>query len=215
MYDSISEKINLLLKQEGISGMELARKLQMPPSTIKKIRSKEITNPTIATLAQIANYFSVTIEYLLSKSTPYSESQDFVQPALNLPMINWRKIAIQNKSLSINNEQNELANNFALTIEPSKYKIFPLGGTLIIDPNTVANHLDYVIVKRNGYKISIKQFIIEKSEYFLKSIQSQKHIHKIDNYHIIGVVINYIKQLRNKPSFQSSSKINADIIMEI
>ena len=49
------------------SGSELARQLSIPPPSINRILSGQVTDPRISTLILLADYFDVGIDQLLGR----------------------------------------------------------------------------------------------------------------------------------------------------
>lgn len=63
----ISQRIELLLEREGIQQKQLAEFLVMPPSTLNGYMKGRRDFP-ITVIVNIANYFSVSTDYLLGLS---------------------------------------------------------------------------------------------------------------------------------------------------
>lgn len=191
MFESIGKKINLLMSKAGISGMQLARELGIPASTIKKIRSKEITNPTVATLVPIARYFSVTIEYLLESGEESEISEHPSKQYIDLPLISWEEAA-QLK----NTDQ-----GFALLIVSNNEAIFPLGSLIIIEPSTQIEHNDFVIIVENTQqKAMLRRFIYREGIGYLCSIDDvsvNSIVPFTAEYRLLGVVVEYKKRFKN------------------
>ena len=49
------------------SGSDLARQLDIPPPTINRLLSGQVTDPRCSTLILLADYFDVTIEQILGR----------------------------------------------------------------------------------------------------------------------------------------------------
>ena len=63
--ETIGDKIKLLRNKQGLTQDELARKSDLPYTTLTKIESNVITKPTIQTVVKIANGLGVTIDNLM------------------------------------------------------------------------------------------------------------------------------------------------------
>jgi transcriptional regulator with XRE-family HTH domain len=65
--ETIGDKIKLLRNKQGLTQDELARKSDLPYTTLTKIESNVITKPSIQTVVKIANGLRITIDSLIKK----------------------------------------------------------------------------------------------------------------------------------------------------
>ena len=63
--ETIGDKIKQLRNKHGLTQDELARKSDLPYTTLTKIESNVITKPTIQTVMKIANGLGITIDSLM------------------------------------------------------------------------------------------------------------------------------------------------------
>jgi len=63
--ESIGDKIKKIRNKQGITQDELARRADLPYTTLTKIESNVITKPTIQTVVKIAKGLGITIDVLL------------------------------------------------------------------------------------------------------------------------------------------------------
>ncbi|QQS44135.1 helix-turn-helix transcriptional regulator [Candidatus Roizmanbacteria bacterium] len=63
--ETIGDKIKQLRNKQGLTQDELARKSDLPYTTLTKIESNVITKPTIQTVMKIANGLGITIDNLM------------------------------------------------------------------------------------------------------------------------------------------------------
>jgi len=63
--ETIGDKIKQLRNKQGLTQDELARKSDLPYTTLTKIESNVITKPTIQTVVKIASGLGVTIDNLM------------------------------------------------------------------------------------------------------------------------------------------------------
>ena len=171
------------MAKEGISGMKLAKRLGIPASTFKKIRSQEITNPTLATLVPIARYFSVSLEYFLQADDHFNNIENISKHPHDLPLLSWIE-AIQFPNISpshscyVNAGHHYGAQVFALCIEAEHEALFPLGSFILVDSNVQPKHRDWVIsINDNQSHAVLKQWVNQKE------------------YRLLGVVIEYRREL--------------------
>ena len=66
--ETIGDKIKLLRNKQGLTQDELARKSDLPYTTLTKIETNVITNPSIQTVVKIANGLGITIDNLLKQN---------------------------------------------------------------------------------------------------------------------------------------------------
>jgi transcriptional regulator with XRE-family HTH domain len=63
--ETIGNKIKQLRNKQGLTQDELARKSDLPYTTLTKIESSVITKPSIQTVVKIANGLGITIDNLM------------------------------------------------------------------------------------------------------------------------------------------------------
>lgn len=64
----LGEKIDLLIKELGITQKEFAKQIDISPSTIATWKSKNIL-PPIETISRIADFFQVSLEWLVTEDS--------------------------------------------------------------------------------------------------------------------------------------------------
>jgi len=63
--ETIGDKIKQLRNKQGLTQDELARKADLPYTTLTKIETNVITKPSIQTVVKIANGLGITIDNLM------------------------------------------------------------------------------------------------------------------------------------------------------
>ena len=63
--ETIGDKIKLLRNKQGLTQDELARKSDLPYTTLTKIETNVITKPSIQTVMKVANGLGVSIDNLI------------------------------------------------------------------------------------------------------------------------------------------------------
>jgi transcriptional regulator with XRE-family HTH domain len=63
--ETIGDKIKLLRNKQGLTQDELARKSDLPYTTLTKIETNVITKPTIQTVVKIAKGLGVSLDDLM------------------------------------------------------------------------------------------------------------------------------------------------------
>ncbi len=79
MVSIIYQRVDQLCKENGISINKLENTLDFSPSTIQKW--KAVTSPSVEKVSAIANYFNVTVDYLIGRSDIRSTAQDILNDA--------------------------------------------------------------------------------------------------------------------------------------
>lgn len=70
------KNLNALLESQNISRAELARRLNIAPSTINSWYSKGCDNISLRFIVKIANYFNVTIDDLVNGTITIEKNDD-------------------------------------------------------------------------------------------------------------------------------------------
>lgn len=206
-FDKLSNNLHLLMADARINANELARRTGIPASSIKKIRNNDNPNPTLSTLAPIAQYFAITVSQLIgdialpskqASSPSYSTELD----SNAIPIITWDEIEawphISTRDHPvIHPDRAHTQNAFGLTVTENNWGIFTKDTLLLIEPTAEPQQHDYVIIKKDKQNTcSIKQILIEDGELFLKSTQVDNYILLKTHETILGVIIEYRKYLR-------------------
>lgn len=65
---TLTDKLNLLMKEKGITKMDLSRGSGIPYSTITSFYDKGTDNVKLSTLKKIAEFFDCSLDYLVDDS---------------------------------------------------------------------------------------------------------------------------------------------------
>ena len=80
------EKISSLCDERGISGYKLCKDIGMQPSVLTDLKKGRQTGLTAKNADKVANYFGVSVGYLLG-----NEPKKSLSPKQPLPYIRYRK----------------------------------------------------------------------------------------------------------------------------
>jgi SOS-response transcriptional repressor LexA len=212
MFDKLSDNLNLLMAEVHISADELARRTGLPASTIKKIRNRYNPNPTLTTLLPLARYFLVTLGQLVgNEPLPaerikgiYLENVDVMR---HVPILSWLEsldsshVKTQSHA-TITTEHDYSQQVYALIVEEDDWENLVKGTALIIDPTLTAEHRDFALVYKEGQSVpTLKQILYDEGQIYLKSVVQGYNIVLLTPEHkILGVVVEYKKQLRKNNS---------------
>ena len=70
---SFGKTLRILIEERNMTQKELAKQLNLAPSTIGNY-IQDVREPDFSTLKVLANYFDVSIDYLLNNTFPYTSS---------------------------------------------------------------------------------------------------------------------------------------------
>src|SRR5687767_1285630 len=90
LENHLSDNLDFLMGKSKLSANDLSSHIAIPPVTIRKLRTGEITNPTFETISPIAKFFDVSLDEIffnnLAKKGP--SKKNFSQ----IPLIQWSEI---------------------------------------------------------------------------------------------------------------------------
>lgn len=208
MSEILSKNLNLLMAEARLNAEELSRRINLPASTIKKIRNNKDVNPTLSTLVPLAKYFSLTISQLVGDE-PFPESRIkgsyMINPGVlsQIPLISWQDAMtwpdINNKYYStISTEHQYSKNAYGLLVEEETWENLAKDTALLVDPALPAESRDFIIVHKLGQKTpTLKQALFDEGQLYLKPVIQGYNIGVFTNEHkILGVVVEYKKYLK-------------------
>lgn len=201
----LADNLQNLLKANHLTLNQIAKDLEMPVMTVRRLFSGETSNPRISTLKLLADYFKVSIDALITKRQQASNEFSKKTKTHFLPLLKWSTVKKINtiKELDLNSwndwqvvtldEDNEIsASAFALTSRPSMSPRFPLGSIFIIDPETQATDGDIILIKfKKNDELTLRKLILDPPQKQLQSIITEPNIFPyVEKEHvIIGVNI--------------------------
>lgn len=200
LLEMLSKNVNVLMDKAHISASELGRRINLPASTIKKIRNCDAPNPTVATLLPIARYFSLTLSQLVGdENMPYYAVHGSLQ---KVPVLSWDEVVLHTQNTVLTSrticvDPPESPSAYALVVEQNNLDNLSEGTLLIINPEIKPKHLDLVIVHKIGQtSVCLKQWIDELGEIYMKPLISGCPFAAFTQEHaILGVVTEYRKRL--------------------
>ena len=210
IISTLSNNLIKLLKLSRTNEAELARKLNITYNTIHRLVSGTTSDPKLSTLNQIAKYFNVSLDMLLSDQSKF-HGLDGERPRF-VPIFTWEAIKSNNFMRDFNyenwekwlpiatNEKNIINDNcYALASTKSMQPRFPIGTTFIIKPDEPPIDGDLIIIKfKDDQSVSLRELIIDSPEWQLCPISPGSKNLILDNekIEIIGVVILTLIQTR-------------------
>lgn len=184
--DKINTILSYLMEECAIEDIALSRKTGVPPATIARLRTYENTNPTIATLKPLANFFKITIGQLignepLSPNRIEGYSMDINIVASIVPVLKWDQI-----SYWLNNDKPELKikqwipteknfskKSFAIKLKNDYGLFLKKDSIVILDPEKQYKNGDFVLIVDKKMIFQIMQIMQNDESTYLKSINPE------------------------------------------
>lgn len=201
---TLAENLQFLLEQHEINGSDLAKSLNIPYNTIHRILKGTTSDPRISTLQQIADYFKVSIDFLLDSNAS--------NEGYSVPLLSWealtqdhfieqidRKNWHRNIKIPQMDTINDLSRVFALEGTRSMQPRFPLGTTFIIGLQEEPLDGDLVLIKfKENNTVTLRDLIMDSPYWQLNAIipGSPPLIFKHQSHTIMGVVLLTLIQTR-------------------
>jgi transcriptional regulator with XRE-family HTH domain len=151
---NLANNLHKLMSDARLTSSELGRHLNLPAATIKKLRTGENKNPTIATLSPIAKHFRINISQLIGEEPLIDHNQTLLYPSNHnnhisynsdmfthaVPLINWNETITWhlNQTDAINRQQIVVGQSvskqaYALLLH-TNYSLFRKDGIIIVEP---------------------------------------------------------------------------------
>lgn len=212
--DNLPKNISILMEKNGISESDLARALNIPYNTIRRLASGFTTDPRMSTLKLIANYFNIGLDALTGEGDPTSYALAANQSPRSVPILGWSDISdstfMHNINLSswaswqpiaLASTEDLSEQAYALTSRRSMGPRFPLGTVFIIDPDKSPIDGDLVLVKiKESHAVSLRDLIIDPPNWQLLPIieHSPALLYDESKHKIIGIIV--LTMLRTRRS---------------
>ncbi|WP_158614992.1 LexA family transcriptional regulator [Legionella septentrionalis] len=198
---SVCDVLKELLRYKGMTVADLARQVSLPQPTIQRIVAGTYKHPRTNTLKPIAEYFGLTINQLRGLEPVYflpSKRKNIQKiPILKSPQIlPWLDLGSISHQVNHVITDNHLGSkSYAMYMpDTSMEPIIPKGSILLIDPERLPNHGNYIVVKLSSFPESmVRQLITDGVNHFIKPLSSELNLlkHKLlenDDF-IQGVVV--------------------------
>lgn len=205
----LSRNLVTLLKQAGLSEGDLAKNLNIPYMTVKRLASGTTNDPRLSTLQLISDYFKISLDSLIGAQLPTIKTH--LSIPYMVPILTWEMITETNdisqldlskwpnwEPLVLNDSLGTHA--FALKSKSSMQERYPQGTLFIIDPDTKPQDNDIVLVKmlKTG-GISLRELVIDPPHWYLEPIianSSSIQFNQIE-HQIIGVTVLVMLHTKN------------------
>jgi len=206
MFKNLSDNLNMLMAKSRLSSSDLAKRIGIPATTIKRIRNNEQSNPTISTLLPIANYFSITINDLLDTEPLQTrlETHSLSNKENRIPVLSWNEclhydlLNYSEIKRTIATEKKLSLKGYALKLENHDLTFFPPHSYLIVEPKIEPRSGDFIVIAKleNGIA-TIKKYIEDIDKIYLKSLIDDCIVTPLAQDHqILGIVIQSKQELK-------------------
>ena len=148
----------MLRKENGISQAELADKLELSKKTIERLERGE-NNPKMETVCALANYFSVSVDYLLGKEEYHTGEKSKANEK-----VKGKNDSLTNVSDVLTSDNISATERMLWRCAIENIKIDANGGWLVAEINTVEqiSGLDFSEIESCAYRMLQKK-IVEKN----------------------------------------------------
>lgn len=182
--DKLRQNLKNFLVKSRLSENELSRRTGVPQQVINRIMSGINTNPKIATLMPIANYFMISLSQLIG-DTPLPQEVKLNTSHLGwneIPLIEWNMLcnARSNNIDSINNKRilvdtNVSSDCFAVILRGNSMEPrFPKGTILIFDKSKKIKSTSFgLFYIHSTNEIVFRQLFIKGKNNYLKCLNQK------------------------------------------
>lgn len=198
--------IRELMKEHGICESELARRVNLPQTTINRLLLGGTLDPRAHTLKPIADMFGVTIgqlcgfEPLTIPSFPLSEQGNQKIAWRFIPIIHWDQVnswVFTKKNTNpmlhkkwIGTERSLSEDAFALPSLTFMQPRFRKNSVLIIDPKAPFKDGHFIIVALDGINPTVRKIVMDGADTFLKPFDQTQALIKLTKKHIVyGTIV--------------------------
>lgn len=206
--ERISVIMRTLMKEQGLRESELARRVNLPQTTINRLLVGHTEDPRANTLRPIAQFFGISVGQLIGdEQLPekrYTGTRVLAQWAkwASVPVIEWNEIwgwtyqrdrVLSHRSDSrdwLNSERKLSEHAFALRATPFMEPRFTAGSLILIDPEVLPCDGNFIIVSFNGEEPTIRQVLKDGCMVYLKPFDPSLPTVQLSNMHLVyGTVI--------------------------
>jgi len=184
---SLSSNLKSLMGLAKINASELARRTGVAQPIIHRLSTGQNTNPKLATIKPISEYFMVTVSQLIGEEALPSDKSFYRISSEHrgwsrVPLITWQdatdwpgnltRYQEAEDSVFVSTDAHVSKIAYGLKVKGCAMEpIFPEGTTIIVEPNREARDRDFAVVHLRGEKEArLKQVLIDGSDFYLKSL---------------------------------------------
>ncbi len=226
----LSRILRTLMHEVGITVTELARQTKIGQPVIHRMATGETDNPKVGSLSPIAKFFNVNISQLIGdEPLPVERIKGSYNPYYRswkkIPLLSWAqatswpdKLMPNEVTTFICTEANVSDTAYAIRMEDNTMApCYPKDTLLVVDPTVDAQDKNFIAVHIEGQnKIQFKQAMMDGPDLYLKPLNEDFEIKRIDTDHTIkGVLVQSISEFhqdgRATTQYASSANESAHI----
>lgn len=201
----VCQILRKLMLEANIKEADLARKVNLPQTTINRLLLGGTSDPRANTLKPIADFFGITIGQLCGfEPLPHSRitgATTTQQTAWRfIPIINWEQVSswtFTKKNITPDNHPHWIGTerlvsdySFALPSLSFMEPRFRIKSILIVDPETQYNDGHYVVVALDGIHPTVRKILKDGLDTLLQSFDQQQSPIKLAKKHsIYGTIV--------------------------
>lgn len=211
--NNLSRNLAILMERRQVTESDLARALDLPYNTVKRLVNGVTTDPRVSTLSLITQYFNVSLDALLSDGDPTSVSvRNNDKAPRSVPILSWENISSKNflgildlknweywQPIALASTDSLSETAYALESRPSMQSRFPIGTVFVIDPKEKPIDGDLVLIRfKDNDSVSLRDLIIDSPHWQLLSIahNTPSINYDVKEHEIIGIVVLTILKAR-------------------
>lgn len=208
---NIGKALETAMRMANLNQTELANRMGVTPQAVQQWVSG-LTSPKGKRLQLLAKILKVDIDFILrNDDSPALKFDDSIEPAAGhkgqVPLISWVQ-AGEWKDIEVRQGDSETMidttvqvreKTFALRVRgDSMSPLFPEGAIIIVEPDMLYQHGDFVIAKNGDDEATFKQLQKDGGIYYLVPLNNRYPIKQLDDpdVQIIGVVREMINRFR-------------------
>lgn len=197
MHCHVGDVLAEIMRLRRIDVATLSGVTGIPVPTLNRLKSGKNTNPTLATLLPIANYFGISINQLIGKESMLQVSslaaeKKSIDSCIPLVSIRESVTDVDKKKYPIIRTSADVSDAaFAIAVKDAFITSeFPENAILIFDPSLKPNHRDYVIVRLSDLqKPILRQLLIDGDDYYFKPLSRELGEMVLSKKHQIEAVL--------------------------
>lgn len=198
------------MEQANIDNLYLSYHTGIPTATISRLRNNTDSNPTISTLAPIANFFGIKIHQLIGEEDLPEEECSVIHAhslkTVQVPLLRIEHVA-ETISFSVDTAQRYQWVSSSAKVGEGGFAILskgsqaiphlPSGAILIFSRCLQPNDMDYIVVQLKKDKTPVlRQYLADGGSFYLKSIINTDLIKLSTKFIIYGVMVQALMNYR-------------------
>lgn len=202
--ETLSDRVQALLDEEGLRAADLCRIIEMPESTLRYILRGNTKRTSPNNVKKIADFFGVSMEYLIGgkplkekpkQATNQGKDKLFLIPVLKI--IDVKTFLANKKSIPYPADEDWIPVSdyvskeaFCVQVDYKDKNAFVEGSALIVDPKKSWDIGSYVLVSINRGKPTVKRIFQDGDDILFESVGIKAvAIKKTENDNIFGPII--------------------------